>query len=329
MTIRSITFSFSLLLVLVFSASLGVAQKGRVAEFEMINLYDAFGKARPGAVQDFGFSALIRYRGKTVLFDAGTNARILEQNVRAAGVDLAQVDIAIVSHSHYDHIGGFDYLLERNPKVKIYLPHDFTGLGAPSAFPFRDPVPAATQTLSKDEIYFRGERSTEGMVTSPTGRFWKSDIEYLTSAKEVLPGLTLVPTKAKLMGTFNRYPPFGENPQLNGLPELSASFATGEGNVIVSGCSHSGIENIVAEARSITKARTRLLVGGFHLIPYDRPYIERLMTTLRDELEVDGVAPAHCTGHLAFLLFRERFGDKYQFFGLGEKVSLTSETKAR
>jgi 7,8-dihydropterin-6-yl-methyl-4-(beta-D-ribofuranosyl)aminobenzene 5'-phosphate synthase len=310
------------LLLALAAAALAAGQNRQSAEFEIINLYDAFGKERQGAVQDFGFSALIRYRGKTILFDAGTNARILEQNVKAIGVDLASVDIAIVSHSHYDHIGGFDHLLEKNPKVKIYLPQDFTGLGAPSAFPFKDVEPSATKKLSKDEIYFRGERSTDGMINSPTGRFWKSDIEYVTSVKEVLPGLTLVPTRAALMGTFNRYPPFSEDPQFTGLPELSATFSTPDGNVIVSGCSHSGIENIVAAARSASKGRTQLLVGGFHLIPYGRAYIEGLISKLRGELEVDGVAPAHCTGHLAFVMFRERFGDKYRFFGLGEKAVL-------
>ncbi|HEX6124710.1 MAG TPA: MBL fold metallo-hydrolase, partial [Pyrinomonadaceae bacterium] len=299
-------------------------QTRQAITFEMINLYDAFGKDRSGMVQDFGFSALIRYRGKTILFDAGTNAKLLEQNVRASRVDLSKVDIAIVSHSHYDHIGGFDYLLEKNPRVKIYLPADFVGLGAPSVFPFKEVERDADQKLSKDEIYFRGERGTQGMITTPTGRFWRSDIEYLKAPKEVLPGLTLVPTTAKLIGTYNRYPPFGESPQFNGLPELSASFDTPEGNVIISGCSHSGIENIVSEARAITKKRTRLLVGGFHLIPYDRTYIEKLIATLRNDLEVDGVAPAHCSGHLAFLLFRERFGDNYRFFGLGERVSLSN-----
>jgi len=52
-------------------------------------------------------------------------------------IDLRKIDIAIVSHGHYDHIGGFDYLLSVNPKVKLYLPNDFFSLGAPIKFPFR------------------------------------------------------------------------------------------------------------------------------------------------------------------------------------------------
>ena len=55
----------------------------------ILNLYDAFGPEVPGTVQDFGFAAVIRYRGKTILFDSGTNAAILKKNVEALGIDPA------------------------------------------------------------------------------------------------------------------------------------------------------------------------------------------------------------------------------------------------
>ncbi len=58
---------------------------------------------------DFGFSCIIKYKGKTILFDSGSNADTFEQNVLTLGVDLSKVDIAIASHSHFDHINGFDY----------------------------------------------------------------------------------------------------------------------------------------------------------------------------------------------------------------------------
>lgn len=317
--------SFSLQLAVLFLGAVFVTAafgQKRQEEIEIINLYDAFGKEISGVVHDWGFSALIRYRGKTILFDAGTNARKLEQNTKALKLDLSKVDVAIVSHSHYDHIGGFDFLLNKNPKVKIYLPNDFIGLGGPSKFPFRERDPAAAERLSKDERYFRGERSSDGFPVIATGRFWKSDAEFVTRSKEVLPGLTLVPTTSALTGTFNRYPPFEQSPDLNGLPELSAVFATTDGDIVISGCSHSGIENIVAASKK-AGVKTRLVVGGFHLITYDEAYIVSLATKMKDELGVLSVAPAHCTGHLAFTVLRKEFGARYQFFGLGENIDLS------
>ena len=288
----------------------------------LTNAYDAFGKNINGLKQDFGFSAVVEYRGKTILFDAGTDARVFESNLKALKIDLRRVDIAIVSHGHYDHTGGFDYLLSVNPKVKIYAPNDFFSLGAPIKFPFRETEPGAAKTLPKEMQYFGGERVVEGMLTVPTGRFWKSDVEYLTQAKEVLPGITIIPTTSKLMGTFIKYPPFEEVPQFNGMPELSVSFATEKGEVVISGCSHSTIETIVQETKKVRKGKIHLVVGGFHLIPYKRDYIEGLAKRMKEEYEVESVAPAHCSGHLGFSIFQKAFGDKYRFFGLGERITL-------
>lgn len=288
----------------------------------LTNAYDAFGKENDKLKQDFGFSTVIEYRGKLILFDSGTDARVFKRNLKALKIDLRKIDIAVISHGHYDHIGGFDYLLSVNPKVKIYAPADFFSLGAPIKFPFRETEPAVAKTLTKEMQYFGGESVIEGMVTVPTGRFWKSNVEFLTEAKEVLPGVTIIPTTSKLMGTFIKYPPFDQNPQFIGMPELSLSLATDKGEIVISGCSHSTIETIIQETRKIRKGKISLVVGGFHLIPYNRQYIEGLAKRMKDEYEVDSVAPAHCTGHLGFSIFKEIFGERYLFFGLGETLKL-------
>lgn len=89
-------------------------------------LYDAFGKT-PSVTKAWGFSALVEYGGKRILFDTGGNAEIFEHNVKALGVDLTKLDFVVVSHRHSDHISGLNYLLRINPTVKIYAPADPCG----------------------------------------------------------------------------------------------------------------------------------------------------------------------------------------------------------
>jgi 7,8-dihydropterin-6-yl-methyl-4-(beta-D-ribofuranosyl)aminobenzene 5'-phosphate synthase len=292
-------------------------------EMTLTNAYDAFGRRIPGLTQDFGFSTVVEYHGKTILFDSGTNARTLAANLKALKIDPSKIDIAIISHGHYDHVGGMDALLDVNPNVKIYAPADFFSLGAPIKFPFNEPEPAVSKGLSKDEQYFRGDSTITGMVTVPTGRFWKSNIEYVTAAREILPGVTLIPTTSSLMGTFIKYPPAGhEHPQFIGMPELSVAFATDKGDVLLSGCAHSSIEKIVQETLRIRNTKIRMVAGGFHLIPYGADYIEALAKRMHYEYGIASVAPAHCTGQTAFVIFRKIFGDGYRFFGLGETLRL-------
>ena len=98
-----------------------------------LSLYDAFGAPGEGLVKHFGFSLLVEYRGTTILFDAGSKAEVLRNNVEALAVDLSTVDFAVLSHNDADHFGGFSYFREMNPTAPIYVPAEFN-LGAVDAF---------------------------------------------------------------------------------------------------------------------------------------------------------------------------------------------------
>ncbi len=86
-------------------------------------LYDAFGKPSDPR-KDWGFSAYIEYDGKRMLFDTGNNAEIFAHNVKTKGIDLTNLDFAVVSHRHGDHTSGLNHLMTVNPGVQIYAPKD-------------------------------------------------------------------------------------------------------------------------------------------------------------------------------------------------------------
>src|SRR5436305_1370141 len=138
------------------------AQTPGAGQNSILNLYDAFGYQKHGTILDWGFSALVRYNGKTILFDTGNNADHFEHNVKALGVDLNQVDIAVLSHRHVDHISGFDYMLKVKPAVKAYLPAD-PALGAPQHFTVSHDTKESLAGLPPEQLYFGGQGSSRGV----------------------------------------------------------------------------------------------------------------------------------------------------------------------
>jgi metal-dependent hydrolase (beta-lactamase superfamily II) len=107
------------------------------------------------------------------------------------------------------------------------------------------------------------------------------------------------------------------------LHELSLAIKAPNGMVLVVGCSHPGIDKIV-EAASTIDPRILLIVGGFHLVVASDADIQKIVTTLHDTLNVQYVAPGHCTGEPAFTALKKAFGDRYLFAGLGTTFALST-----
>jgi 7,8-dihydropterin-6-yl-methyl-4-(beta-D-ribofuranosyl)aminobenzene 5'-phosphate synthase len=287
----------------------------------VLNLYDAFGEDVSGVVHDFGFSCMIRYQGKNILFDSGTNASIFKNNVEALGIDLTQIDFAVASHAHFDHINGFDYLLQVNPDVKIYFPFDmFWGANIP--FDLSGNEPAIADSLDVRMQYFGGDFKEYKFQQS--GRFWNANVHYISEDIEIEPGIKLVFTSSPYMGYFNKYPGLDDSQsndaQLAGLNEISLSLETDQGEVLFVGCSHSTVEKIITDTKSYTGRDIALVYGGYHLLPYGREDLAHIAYRLKHELGVKKVAPAHCTGHLAFKILQDTYQENYVFAGLGEVV---------
>ena len=267
-------------------------------------LYDAFGKDA-AMTKDWGYAALVEINGKRILFDTGNNPTIFAKNVKAKGVDLTNLDFVVLSHRHGDHTSGVSYLLTVNPKVKIYAPAE--GLGGifgtevPSKFYRRD------ETLPPDKRYFGG---TPPEIVKMGTVFPGANIQLIDKTTELLPGITLIASVSDVPGTKE-------------LKELSLAVNTADGIVLVVGCSHPGIEGIVAEAAKIN-THIHFIAGGFHLVAAQDAAIEKIATTLHDAYRVDYIAPGHCTGEPTFAALQKTFGDHYLYAGLGTSVDLGS-----
>ena len=290
----------SLMLLPAVAADAPAAPAGGRAQITI--LYDAFGK--PSAMQkDWGFSALIEYGGKRVLFDTGDNPDVLANNAKVASADLSNLDFVVLSHRHGDHMGGMDYLLSVNPKVKIYAPKEnfgVYGFSLPSSFYRKD------ASLPAEQRYFDGAPPE----VMKFGSAWpKANFTLIDAAStEIAPGIHLIALVSDKPGTLE-------------LRELSLAIETPDGIVLVVGCAHPGIDKVVEAASAINK-HIHLIVGGFHLVVAKDPEIEKIVAGLHDGAKVDYVAPGHCTGEPTFAALKKSFGEHYIYAGLGTIIAL-------
>jgi 7,8-dihydropterin-6-yl-methyl-4-(beta-D-ribofuranosyl)aminobenzene 5'-phosphate synthase len=264
-------------------------------------LYDAFGKSA-AMTKAWGFSALVEYGGKRILFDTGGNAEIFEHNVKALGVDLSKLDFVVISHRHGDHTSGLNYLLRVNPTVKIYTPADPWG-------PFGWSVPNSLyrkeESLAADMRYFDGNPPDMLSASTP----WpQANFVRVDSTTEIAPGIFLVPTISQVTGTLE-------------LREISLAIRGPQGLIIVDGCSHAGVEKVLEAATKIDP-HIRVLFGGLHLVAAPDADVQRISAALHDQWKLDYIAIGHCTGEPTFAVLQKTFRDHYLYAGVGTVVNI-------
>src|SRR5262249_59723592 len=129
-------------------------------------------------------------------FDTGNNARIFAENVKAMQIDLKDLDFVVISHRHGDHTSGLNYLLQINPRLKIYVPAESFGVfGSTLPKGFYKTVDALPNSMR----YFRGASPESFSSGSP----WPAaNFVPIENRIEIAPGIFLIPTVSKVPGTL-------------------------------------------------------------------------------------------------------------------------------
>lgn len=262
---------------------------------------------------EFGLSLHIENNGQNILFDTGTSG-VFVDNAEKMGIDIGEVTIAILSHHHFDHGGGLARFLEVNDHARIYLRacpdrgHTFKAFGFLKRF------------IGIDVDLFERHADRFIMIDEPA---------------EIIPGIFL------LTDLTGRYPlPKGNDHlwvkrdgQLIHDPfehELEMVIREKDGLAVFTGCSHSGILNMVDAAISrFPDNPIKAVFGGFHLI--GNPLLKSMAGT-RSEVEALGremlnrsvttVFSGHCTGEKAFAVLKGIMGETLQPISTGSKVEL-------
>ena len=243
----------------------------------------------------------------SIIMDTGPSSEALLHNVDIMNINLQKTEVIMLSHGHYDHVGGLIGLLKCigkqvpvvvhpkifNPKFKVepvlmfrggpFTPSDVEMAGGVLLYA-ENPVTLAQGITTTGEV----ERtlvyeSVEGFWTVDNGRF----------VKDVMPD-----------------------------DQALVINIEGKGLVVVTGCAHSGVVNTIRHAKKITETnKVYAILGGFHLAGADD---DRIKTTIREleKLNLNFIGPCHCTGSKVIKKFKEAFGDRCNPIQTGDIVEL-------
>jgi 7,8-dihydropterin-6-yl-methyl-4-(beta-D-ribofuranosyl)aminobenzene 5'-phosphate synthase len=106
------------------------------------------------------------------------------------------------------------------------------------------------------------------------------------------------------------------------IKEQSLVINTKKGLIIITGCAHPGIVNIVKFVKNHFKEDIYLVLGGFHLISYSDSEVKEVIKQLKN-LKVKKIAPSHCTGERATELFKKAWGKNFVESGCGAKIKIS------
>lgn len=238
----------------------------------------------PGCLPEKGLSLLLECDGLKVLFDSG-RGRALQHNADVMGIDLASLTHVVLSHGHYDHVGGIGSLPLYSPAIPlIACPDVFCERGYFLSLPFlRRNLYRLSGDLERESL------SAKGLLPHCSAEpVWLSDrLVFLGSISR------RDRATPSLLGYILR----GGRIEKDAISDDSAlAYKSSRGLIIFIGCGHSGVENIVQRAREVCgDERVHAVIGGLHL-KFSGPQRAVALGMYLQQEGVESLFACHCTG---------------------------------
>lgn len=232
-------------------------------------------------IADHGFSCLVESGGHSCLFDAGRISDIFMTNVSKLRVDCSRINNVVISHIHDDHMGGLSDILAKCNRPTLYLPFSYPQMHG-------EPLGPEADDDFKDLL-----DSLNTLVS-----------EIIQKKESVKIGDKFYTTGMIEDETY----------------EHALFVPTSKGLIIITGCAHPGIVEIVKRANELMKQDVYFVMGGLHLIRTDSTQIETIAQELRKLTKYIG--PCHCAGEKVQGIFKNIFKEDYIDIQAGLKLKL-------
>lgn len=251
---------------------------------------------------EHGFSAFIEMDKGNYLFDTGSGPSIVPNSL-TLNKDLKSIRKIFLSHGHYDHTGGLSEVLELKGKVDVHAhPHVFLDRFA------------ILKEEDREIKRFIGMRYKKRYLESLGANF-----VFNTDFTEVEKGLFLtgeVPRQTNFEKADPRLFSEMDGAMTNDffLDDQSLILDTDKGIVLILGCAHSGMINIINHViNRMGKEKFYAILGGTHLDFLTPEQLEESIKSLK-RMEIGKIGVSHCTGMRAAFRLHQEFGDRF-FYG--------------
>ena len=254
---------------------------------------------------EWGLSILVEYVDKLILVDTGASDLFLK-NMERLGIDVRNIDYAVLSHAHYDHSNGMPAFFDNNTKAKLYLRNG-----------------TAEDCYAKKFFFKKYIGIPKNLL-----RDYPDRIEMVSGDYRIIDGVYLIPHKTNGLSSIGKREMMYRR-TLNGwLPddfshEQSLVLDTDKGLVIINSCSHGGAANIINEVQtSFPEKHVYGLMGGFHLFNKSNDEIRELAKKINNT-GIEYVCTGHCTKERAYSILKEELGDKLEQMKVGYQIDFS------
>lgn len=253
-----------------------------------------------------GLSLYIETNKHKILFDLGPDDTFYK-NANRLGVNISDVDTVIISHGHYDHGGGMKTFLANNQKAKIFI-H-----GEAFKDHYSKLIGPIKVKIGLDKKYMDHER----VIIVKDNLFLDDELLLISKIREDF----IKPEGNKRL--FVK----GENGlELDDFSHEQNLLIKEDGKkVLLTGCSHRGIVNIVKQVESDIKEPIDYIIGGFHLKSHNKKgdntesinHIGKMLLGMHGRFFT-----CHCTGYEPYNLLKDQMGDKLGYLSTGDEIDI-------